>query len=232
MDTSPVVFVNEADALRTKVIDITLLDTQAGVGANAGRKRYTQQKLSTGAGWYNTHGVGLEILRIIWSLDFYDGSTTATNNLSGNVGAERQYTAGMSPASGLYGWVTHSFRLMRESPATLSTSDVDLQADKTAFSVYRTKHNLFCHDAFDGAGEQLQDTCSTVVEGQIQDLTDGNGHGFVITNPTIVLLGETMVGNSSANRRWGLSANITVKVSAKLICRPVVVDLDTFHKCF
>jgi len=232
MDTSPVVFINEADALRTKVLDITLLDTQTGVGANAGRKRYTQQKLGTGAGWHGTHGVGLEILRIYWSSDFYDGDTTATNNVSANVGAERQFTAGMSPATGLYSSVTHTFRLMRENPATLATSDVDLQADRTAFSVYRTKHILFCHDRLDGAGDQLVDTCSTTVEGQMQDLTDGAGHGFVITNPSIVLLGETIVTNSSANRRWGLAAGINVRVSAKLVCRPVVVDLDTFHKCF
>lgn len=222
-------FLVEADARRTKVIDLSMvLDPQASTGAGA-RIAYQPVRIPTGAGWFGEHGVGLEVLRAYWSLQWDDGvRNNASNADFNNIGAERVVTE-IPTASGLLSSVTHSFRLLRNSQANASYLQTAPALDTSAFSVFRVKHII--NASLQATASNVSDDVSTVEEGLVWDFTDGAGHGMVVTNPELLMTGMTLVMNTTLPR-YGIGAGMKGLVTCKLVCRAVVVDLDTYHKCF
>lgn len=223
-------FVVEADARRTKVIDVSLPISQADVTGTGGRIAYKPARVPTGAAWFGEHGVGLELLRAIWSLQWDDGVRNNSQNAPFNsIGAARDL--GQSPGTGGFiASITHSFRLLRSSQAAASYSQVAPALDLPAFCVFRTKHIINTY-SLPGTTPCFADNISTVVEGQEWDFTDGQGHGMVVTNPEIMITGMTVIMNQLSGR-YKTDTGMVGLATCKLVCRPVVVDLDTYHKCF
>lgn len=220
----------EADARRTRVIDVTLPISQADTTGTGSRIAYKPGILPTGAGWFGDHGVGLEILRAKWSLQWDDGvRSNGANAPFNNVGAGRNL--GVVPAaSGMWGSVTHSFRLLRNNQAAASYAQTAPALDAPAFSVFRVKH-VVNSTLVQGTTNETTDTVSTVEEGEEWDYTDGSGHGLVVTNPELMITGMTLIMNS-ASARLVTEAGMVGIVTCKLVCRAIIVDVDTYHKCF
>jgi len=228
---------NVADSQRTKVVSMQIIDTQGGLPANGPRKRYEPAILPTGAGWHGESGVGLEILRVKFTLEWLSDSYTAAspsdvNQSDTNVGATVTTTAATLPVNGGLSSVTHTLRLHRLWNWQ-STDNKQEMEDLKPFAVARREFFIgWEQTSVPAAGSRHISAMTVTQTGFEWDLTDGMGHGLIITNPYLQLTGESVCANThTTTAMLALTNAQTMKATAHIICRAVNVDLDTFYKC-
>lgn len=228
---------NEADALRTKVISIQLNDNQNGLPANGPRKRYEPAVIPTGAGWHGAGGVGLELLRAYFTIEWLSNAYTDPvpsdkAQPDTNLGCQMVNTAATIPIGGAITSVAHTFRLHRLWSWQSQDSKTEME-DAKAFAIFRRDHVCcWTGTAQPAAGSRGISAVTTTESGKEWDFTDGQGHGLVVCNPFLQLTGESIVANTHGSvALLELASSNTAKVTVHIVCRAIDVDLDTFYKC-
>lgn len=228
---------NIADSQRTKVISLQLTDSQSGLPANGPRKRYEPAVAPTGAGWHGESGFGLEILRVRFTIEWLSESYTDpvpsdVNRASNNLGATLTSTAATVPLAGVITSITHTLRLHRLWSWQSTDSKQEME-DLKPFAMCRREHVVTWQGtSVPAAGNRTISAISTNETGFEWDLTDGAGHGLVVTNPYLQMTAESICSNTHGSVAFMALTNAqTLKATAHIICRAVNVDLDTFYKC-